>query len=318
MNNNHLKESLVRKKLNAVFESVQKMKSMKKKELAESFGHRGLLHSGSHSKAVMDLELEALKELLKSKLDIDLNIFFKTSIPYTKKHEEFLKRQIEQLYEARLKTTKKELNEYQISRRIPLSIHEYEREANIILSNLIKKIEIIILENQISMPELLDRSIDQLIKDGESTHVEFKSTFQWDINAECKNKLLRMEVIETLAAFNNTDGGYLLIGVANDGTFIGLEKDYSTFRKNKDSDTFLQTLTHVIENKISQEFASLASISIMNKEELDICLIKVNPGEEPAWVIVDEKELFFVRVQNTTVELSPSKAANWIKKKWPN
>lgn len=317
MSKKHLKKSLVQKKFAAVFESVQKMNSEKRKEFAESFGHKGLFHSGPHSKAVMNLELDGLKRMLESKLEIDLEVYFKKTIPHTNEDEKFLKKQIKELYEARLKTTKQELHEYFTSRRIPSLVSEYEREANIILSGLIRKIEILKLENQISIPKLPDKNIDQLIEGGESDQVEFKSTFQWDVKHQKRNDVLRMEAVKTVAAFNNFEGGYLLIGVSDNQSIFGLEKDYSSLSK-KSRDGFTLALTQEIENRISREFVTKVKIDFYKKDEKDICRILVNPGDDGVWVKINKREKqFFIRTQNSSRALPPDEAAEYIRRKWP-
>ena len=97
------------------------------------------------------------------------------------------------------------------------------------------------------IPKLLERDIDILIGMDESSQLEFKSTFQWDIKLEQKNIDLRNEVLKTIAAFNNTEGGYLIIGIDDNKNIFGLEKDYSLSKK-QNKDVFLQTLIQEIEN----------------------------------------------------------------------
>jgi len=70
--------------------------------------------------------------------------------------------------------------------------------------------------------------ITTLIKNGESITTEFK---------ESKSKLNR-DVYETVCAFLNRDGGDIILGVADDGTIVGVEnaenlkKDFLTVINN--------------------------------------------------------------------------------------
>ncbi len=57
--------------------------------------------------------------------------------------------------------------------------------------------------------------LNQLIKKGESLTTEFK---------ESKSKLNK-DVYETVCAFLNRDGGDILLGVADDGTIVGVDED---------------------------------------------------------------------------------------------
>ena len=60
------------------------------------------------------------------------------------------------------------------------------------------------------------RPITDLIELGESSILEFKSTFQWDVVKGEQNKALRLSSLKTIAAFLNSQGGTLLIGVEDD------------------------------------------------------------------------------------------------------
>lgn len=66
-----------------------------------------------------------------------------------------------------------------------------------------------------------------MINEGEHERLEFKETLRWDAAAATPNKKLEDVVVKTLAGFANRVGGTLLIGVADDGTIRGLERDYN-------------------------------------------------------------------------------------------
>ena len=66
-------------------------------------------------------------------------------------------------------------------------------------------------------------NIKNIIKEGESTNIEFKSTLRYDSNTEKINKSLEEVIMKSIAAFANTEGGRLFIGITNDGEIIGLE-----------------------------------------------------------------------------------------------
>ena len=78
-----------------------------------------------------------------------------------------------------------------------------------------------------------------LIAKGESAELEFKSTFRWDLKENKVNRALENVVLKTLAGYMNGNGGTLLIGVADDGSIVGLENDYKTLKK-QDRDGFEQ------------------------------------------------------------------------------
>jgi hypothetical protein len=62
------------------------------------------------------------------------------------------------------------------------------------------------------------RNAEELVKRGESKTLEFKSTLRWSLKEDRQDdKGVTHAVLRTIAAFLNTEGGDLLIGVADDG-----------------------------------------------------------------------------------------------------
>jgi predicted HTH transcriptional regulator len=53
---------------------------------------------------------------------------------------------------------------------------------------------------------------------------------------------LKNEVVTTISAFMNSAGGILLIGVQDDGSVYGLEKDFKAAGRKGDLDGWLQLL----------------------------------------------------------------------------
>lgn len=87
-------------------------------------------------------------------------------------------------------------------------------------------------------------STQELILKGENERVEFKSTLRWNLRAEKKDKAITHASLKTIAAFLNTDGGILLIGVADEGTLLGLNND-----KFENEDKLLLFLTNTIKSQ---------------------------------------------------------------------
>src|SRR5207302_6489257 len=90
------------------------------------------------------------------------------------------------------------------------------------------------------------RNAAELIKRGESKTLEFKSTLRWSVKEARKDdKLVTHAVLKTVAAFLNTEGGDLLIGVADDGSIVGIEQD-----EFESDDRFMLHLAQVIRNAL--------------------------------------------------------------------
>ena len=164
----------------------------------------------------------------------------------------------------------------------------------------------------IRMIEELKRNhmnITKIIEDGENTNVEFKSTLRYDSNTEKINKALEEVIMKSIAAFSNTEGGRLFIGITNDGEIIGLEHDYSTLRQ-PNRDFFELHLRTLIETYYGNAFSAEGiRIDFVTHEGKDICIVYIRKGREPVYTKITNKqgakeEKFYIRVGNSSREIA--------------
>lgn len=136
------------------------------------------------------------------------------------------------------------------------------------------------MDGLISEPEVLhERPITELISLGESATLEFKSTLQWDVVQERVNKKLRLSVLKTIAAFLNSAGGTLVIGVEDDGHVYGLENDLKS--TGKSLDRFEQMLTSLISDRIGPEYAHFIRIRFGAIDGQSVCVVDTDKALEP-------------------------------------
>lgn len=84
--------------------------------------------------------------------------------------------------------------------------------------------------------EIDQRDLLLMIKSGESALLEFKSTARRNLKTRAKDQKMVTDVLKTIAAFMNGDGGTLLIGVDDGGRPVGIEEDYEFVKRpNRDS-----------------------------------------------------------------------------------
>ena len=77
------------------------------------------------------------------------------------------------------------------------------------------------------------RNAAELIKRGESKTLEFKSTLRWSIKERKQDSRgVTFAGLKTVAAFLNAEGGDLILGVADDGSVVGIELDDSITTTN--------------------------------------------------------------------------------------
>jgi hypothetical protein len=153
--------------------------------------------------------------------------------------------------------------------------------------------------------EVRHRPIEELVLMGESAALEFKATYQWDVVQNQPNKALRKSCLKTIAAFMNSEGGTLLIGVNDDGTIFGLDKDLSIVGGSLDR--FQQTLVNAIAEFIGPAFAHYYRIRIEPAQEKLVCVVEVDPVGDGVFLKGENNTReFFVRSGNTTRSLDPA------------
>ena len=150
-------------------------------------------------------------------------------------------------------------------------------------------------------------SIEDIIAEGESEELEFKSSLRWDREAGVVNKRLEEAVTKTVAAFGNVEGGTLLIGVDDSGQLLGLESDYASLEADKDR--FELHLRDLFQQQFGVPFTmNKLSIAFPAPQGIEICQIDVKPTDDPLIVIAkgangQRIEKFYVRSGNSSQEL---------------
>lgn len=140
-----------------------------------------------------------------------------------------------------------------------------------------------------------------LIENGETDIVEFKSTLRFNLFTKKIDKEIEHAVLKTIAAFLNSAGGTLLIGVADDKTIVGLNIDGF-----KNDDKMLLHVTNLIENSLGVVFSQFINLTVEPFEETRILRIDVKPANVPAYLIYKNDEIFYIRSGPSTSQLKVS------------
>ena len=117
--------------------------------------------------------------------------------------------------------------------------------------------------------------MEDLIAEGESDELEFKSTLRWDVKEGTVNKKLEDVIVKSVAAFANSQGGALLVGVADDGEVLGLEPDYHSLGGG-DRDKFELHVRNLLNQQFGTGFVtSRIAITFHEIGEKDVCQIEI-------------------------------------------
>lgn len=158
------------------------------------------------------------------------------------------------------------------------------------------------------------RSISDLVQLGESATLEFKSTLQWDIIQGKANPDLRKQVLKTVVAFLNSEGGTLVIGVEDDGTPFGLEKDLQVTNNSKDKFSIL--LSTVLSEKIGAAFTPYIKMRFDALDGKEVCVLDVSHSATPAYHATDKGAEFYIRFGPTSRLLDAAETVSYISTRW--
>jgi type I restriction enzyme R subunit len=166
----------------------------------------------------------------------------------------------------------------------------------------------------VGKPEL--RTIEELIDNDEDYAVEFKSTARWDLRENQPSKAMEDAIVKTVAAFLNTDGGTLLIGVGPDRAVLGLAHDFERV-KPKNGDGFVNWLTTHLINALGHTPVTRTRARIVTHDVTEICRVDVAASPGPVWAKTSKDEqVFFVRLNNSTRALPEDEAESYRAQRW--
>ncbi len=155
-----------------------------------------------------------------------------------------------------------------------------------------------------------EEEIRALIAQGENGQLEFKSTMRFNLKANRSGKEIELAWLKGIVAFLNTEGGVVLIGVADDGAIVGLAHDDFA-----NDDKCLLHFNNLVAQHIGQEFAQYLSPRIGALEGKKILLVDCEPAVEPVFLKTKQDEEFYVRTGPRNAKLPVSKVLKYVQKR---
>lgn len=176
------------------------------------------------------------------------------------------------------------------------------------------------------LPEYVERALEcvtssttlairNLIAQGENDQVEFKSGIRWDFKTNKVNKNLQEAIAVAITGMLNSQGGTLLIGVADDGTILGIEKDLQTLRKKK-IDGFQLALTDIVKAYLGIEYMAYILTRFELVDDKCVCVISIEKSPTPVFFATGDVHKFWVRVGNSTRSLDVKATMSYIQAHW--
>ena len=148
------------------------------------------------------------------------------------------------------------------------------------------------------------QELESLIEGDESDNVEFKASANPGLG-----------ILQEIAAFLNTKGGYLFIGVDTKRQPVGLTDSYKQLNV-ANRDLFERHLTEKMHSNLKGLFALDVTFSYPVIHNQEICLIRVRPSKEPVYLKEDSAECFYVRTGNSRRKLPSSQIVTYCKQRF--
>jgi len=162
----------------------------------------------------------------------------------------------------------------------------------------------------------LSVNLQQLINQGEGSLLEFKSSFRWDIEQDRVNRALEMVILKTIAGYLNSSlGGTLLIGVADNGKIIGLEKDYQSL-KRPDQDGYEQAIVTAISTHLGADLCQFVKTLFHVVDGKHVCRLIILASPRPVFLSQGKTPKFYLRTGGGTRDLNIQEAVEFIVHRW--
>ena len=153
--------------------------------------------------------------------------------------------------------------------------------------------------------------VADLVDQGETTTVEFKSTLRINLHTGEKDPRMELAVLKTLAAFVNSSGGTLVIGVADDGEPVGIEAD-----KFLSKDKMYLHLVNLIRDRMGAAHMMYLHPRFDDYDHTRVLAVECLRGKSPVFVKDEKLERFYVRTGAATTELMGAQAQEFIKQRF--
>lgn len=148
--------------------------------------------------------------------------------------------------------------------------------------------------------------VENLIKQGESRTLEFKSTLRVNLHTNEADPRIEHASLKTIAAFLNTAGGTLLIGVSDDGKYVGIDTD-----KFKNEDKFQLHFKNLLKSGIGLAHSEKISWDLVQFNKGKILRVICEKSDRPVFLNTKDGKKFYIRTGPSTDELMAEELINY-------
>lgn len=159
----------------------------------------------------------------------------------------------------------------------------------------------------------------ELLAAGEGPRVEYKGSARANLATGEKDARMELAVARTVAAFANSRGGVLLVGVGDEGRPIGLDLDLQLVRGG-DRDRYELWVHDLLEGCLGRNALRHVSVRFEELEGRLVCRIDVEAADAPVYLrphTGERRPRFYVRTGNSTRELDVDDVVDYVRRVWP-
>ncbi len=148
------------------------------------------------------------------------------------------------------------------------------------------------------------------IAEGEGARIEFKETLAVDTYTGDPKDAEKGQSLKEIAAFLNTGGGELLIGVSDKGEIKGIGRDLPHCN-HKNENGLIEKINQMVTERLQPLPHGLVQPRVEPLPGGSICLVQVAPSATPVYLNGD----IYTREGNITKKLTTQQAAEWMQKR---
>lgn len=153
--------------------------------------------------------------------------------------------------------------------------------------------------------EQAPKSLEDIIEGGESNQVEFKPSLLYNFSTKKAGIGIKGIIAKAICAFLNSNGGFLIIGLKDNGEAQGLDYDFSLSAGKNEKDFFKLEFDQMLKYFLSFAVKSNVSGNFYQLDEKDIFVVTVTPSKQgPIFLNGQNGKEFYVRGEASSRQLT--------------
>lgn len=153
--------------------------------------------------------------------------------------------------------------------------------------------------------------IKSILNGNESKSIEFKSTLRMNLHTKESDPKMEHAVMKSIAAFLNSQGGVLLVGVDDSKQVLGVDIDNFL-----NEDKMGLHLDNLINTRLGKKHHLHVTPSFFEYNGKIVLAVDCKPAKSPAYLKDGNSEKFYIRAGLSTEELSPSQMQDYISQRF--